>query len=162
MSATDGVVVSTIVAVDSATAFEVFTEEVDAWWKRGPRYRAGAERKSVMRFEPRIGGRLLEVYDGDEMFELGRVTAWEPPDRLAFDMGGRDLESGQWTRVEVRFESVDAGTRVTVEHRGWDQFPDGHPVRHGLAGPAFTNMMGAWWADLLVAVRSHAEETRRG
>ncbi len=37
MSDDDRVVVTTLVAVDPATAFAVFTEEVDAWWRHGPR-----------------------------------------------------------------------------------------------------------------------------
>jgi uncharacterized protein YndB with AHSA1/START domain len=160
MSTTDAVTVTTVVAVDPATAFEVFTEEIDAWWKHGPRYRVDPTRKSSMRIEPKLGGRLLEVYDEsrDEAFELGRVRVWKPPQRLVFEMGGRDFEAGQpKTEVEVCFEATEGGTRVTVEHRGWDAVPEGHPVRHGMAGPALANMMGSWWADLLVEVRAHAE-----
>jgi hypothetical protein len=54
------------------------------------------------------------------------------------------------TEVEVRFEPVPGGTR----HRGWDAMPPGHPARHGLFGPAFTSMMGLWWADRLEALRA--------
>jgi hypothetical protein len=158
VTSTDSATVTTVVAVDPATAFEVFTEEVDAWWKHGPRYRAGGDRKSTMRFEPGVGGRLLEVYDEEvlESYELGRVRVWKPGERLTFQMRGRDLGPGEGTEVEIRFEKVDAGTRVTVVHGGWDAFADDHPVRHGLVGEAFQSMMGLWWADLLVAMRRHA------
>ncbi len=71
------------------------------------------------------------------------------------------FEPGQSTEVEVRFEGVEQGTRVTVEHRGWDAFPKEHPVKHGLEGVAFVNMMGRWWADLLVAVQRHAASSER-
>lgn len=147
----DAVVTSTVVAVDPSRAFEVFTEQVDGWWKHGPRFRSGARGQSCMRFEPGVGGRFIEVFDdGADPFLLGRITAWEPPERLVFDMRGRDFGPGEKTEVEVRFEAVDGGTRVTVEHRGWSRFPAGHPVRHGLVGPAFRAMMGAFWGDLLV------------
>src|SRR5690606_39228748 len=52
--------VTTIVPVDPALAFALFTDEVDAWWRRGPRYRFG---DGALRFEPPPRGRLVEVYD---------------------------------------------------------------------------------------------------
>jgi uncharacterized protein YndB with AHSA1/START domain len=157
-SETDHIVVTTVVAVDPATAFEVFTKEVDSWWRHGPRFRTGTEGASTMRFEPGAHGRLIEVFDEKaDPFVLGRVTVWEPPKHLAFEMGGRDFGRDEKTEVEVRFEAVDDGTRVTVEHRGWDAFPADHPVRHGLVGAAFTSMMGAFWGDLLVSHRARAE-----
>ncbi len=158
MSDTDSVTVTTVVAVDPATAFEVFTDEIDAWWKTGPRYRVENKRKSSMRFTGGAGGRLLEEYDaaGGDAFEHGRVLVWEPADRLVFQMGGRDFKPGQSTEVEVRFEPIDEGTRVTVEHRGWDSLPKDSPIWHGLEGPAFISMMGVWWGDLLVALQTRA------
>ena len=63
----------------------------------------------------------------------------------------------QRTEVEVRFEPAPldtrAGTRVTIEHRGWDALPADHPARHGYTGNAFTSMIGLRWADALTAVR---------
>jgi uncharacterized protein YndB with AHSA1/START domain len=160
----DSVTVTTLVAVDPATAFEVFTEEVDAWWKRGPRFRFSPGRNGTMRFEPGVGGRLVEIYDEatNDVFEVGRVLVWEPAARLVFEWRGRTFEPGQKTEVEIRFEQVTRGTRVTLEHRGWAALPPEHPVRHGLAGEAFTHLIGVWWADLLVAARAHADATRRG
>jgi hypothetical protein len=37
VSAADAVTVSIEVAVSPGVAFEVFTEDLDAWWQRGPR-----------------------------------------------------------------------------------------------------------------------------
>ena len=159
-TSTDSVRVTTVVAVDPPTAFEIFTADVDAWWKYGPRFRTGRRGESEMRFEPGVGGRLVEVFDENaDPFVLGRITSWEPPTGLAFEMGGRDFRPGETTWVDVRFEPVEAGTRVTVEHRGWDAFPEDHPVRHGLgAGGAFTSMMSVFWADLLSAHRMRVEQ----
>jgi uncharacterized protein YndB with AHSA1/START domain len=157
----DNVVVTTRVAVDPARAFEIFTREVDAWWRRGPRFRPGFTRKSVMRIEPGIGGRLLETYeDGDDVVELGRIRHWEPGARLVLDFRAQNFLPGQVTEVEVRFEAELDGTRVTLEHRGWSQIPAPHPARHGLSGPAFTAMIGSFWSDLLLALRAHSR--RRG
>jgi uncharacterized protein YndB with AHSA1/START domain len=158
VSPTDRIKVTTVLAVDPATAFEIFTEEVDAWWKHGPRYRFSVHRKGVMRFEPGVGGRLVEEYDGavGDLFEVGRVLEWKPAECLAFEWRGRNFEPGQVTRVEIRFEAVEAGTRVTLEHRGWDALPSDHPARHGLGGEAFTSMIGLWWAEILGSARAFA------
>jgi uncharacterized protein YndB with AHSA1/START domain len=157
MTEPSSVTVTTVVAVDPATAFEVFTDEVDLWWKTGPRYRVDPGRKSSMRFEGGAGGRLLEIYEeSDDAFEHGRVLVWSPAERVVFEMGGRDFAPGESTEVEVRFESIERGTRVTVEHRGWDKLPKDHAVWHGLEGPAFHSMMGIWWADLLVSLVERA------
>ena len=51
--------------VDTVSAFEVFTEDVDSWWLRGPAFRVDARREGVLRFEPGVGGRLVEVFEGE-------------------------------------------------------------------------------------------------
>jgi hypothetical protein len=156
-SLTDSILVTTVVAVDPATAFEVFTTEVDTWWRHGPRYRV-VDGEGTMRFEPGTGGRLLEVVDSGAVHERGRIRVWDPPKLLIWQsLGGREPEES--TEVEVRFESTERGTRVTVEHRGWDGVPPDHPVRHGLDSSAFGGLMGRWWADLLTAHRARAERT---
>src|SRR5918998_1093635 len=56
------------------------TDEIDAWWVRGPINFFDASRATAMRIEAGVGGRVLEVYDdasGDSL-ELGRITVWEP------------------------------------------------------------------------------------
>lgn len=156
MSAHDRVRVTTIVAVTPAEAFELFTADVDAWWRRGPRYRADGARPSTMRFEPGKGGRLLEVYDAatGDAFEFGRVLDWDPPARLCFEFRGRNFQPGEVTRVEVRFDADPDGTRVTLDHSGFAALRPDHPVRHGEPEPAFVASMGRWWSELLGALRS--------
>ena len=151
----DAIRVTTLVAVDPATAFEIFTEEIDSWWRRGPRFRWLTSAEGRLRFEPGEGGRLVEEGDGDA-FEVGRVQVWRPPERLVFDFRARSFEPGQRTEVEVAFAAEGEGTRVTVEHRGWEALAPEHPVRHGLDATAFDNMMGVWWGDLLFSVQRHA------
>ena len=147
----DHVTVTTVVAVPPVKAFDVFTREIDRWWRRGPRFRWNPH--GALRFED---GRLVEVYDEGHRFEVGRVLAWEPATRLGFEFRARDFAPHEKTEVEVRFEAVEQGTRVTVEHRGWGALVPDHPARHGWKGDAFANMMAGWWADLLVAARVHA------
>lgn len=158
MSSTDAVTVTTVVEVAPELAFEVFTDEVDRWWRTGPRYRFDPLRTGEMRFEGGARGRLVEVYDeaAGDVYEVGRVRAWEPGRRLVFDFRPRALERGETTVVEVRFEPHERGTRVTLVHRGWDGLPPDHPVRHGVPRPAFGEMMGRWWSELFTALAARA------
>jgi uncharacterized glyoxalase superfamily protein PhnB/uncharacterized protein YndB with AHSA1/START domain len=98
------------VAVDPQTAFSVFTDEIDLWWVRGPINFHDAARAIGMRCEPGVGGRLLELYseDGSDALVLGRITAWQPGELLAWDSGIDDVT------VEVRFLAAEGGTTVTV------------------------------------------------
>jgi uncharacterized protein YndB with AHSA1/START domain len=158
VSATDAVTVTTIVSVAPASAFRIFTEDVDRWWRRGSRFRPALRAGGTMRFEPGVGGRLVEIYgeaEGD-LFEVGRVLIWEPGRRLVFDWRGRNFARHEKTTVEVRFEAEGDGTRVVLEHRGWDGIPADHLSRHGLEGSAFTALIGLFWADLLVRMRRQA------
>ncbi len=110
------------VAVDPATAFAIFTEEIGQWWRPGPINWNDNRRAVGIRIEPGVGGRWLELYDEatGEGFECGRITVWEPGARFVFLYmdAGHQIDG---TEVEVRFDPVEGGTRVTLEHRGWEQ-----------------------------------------
>ncbi len=98
------------VAVDPATAFKVFTEEVNCWWLQGPINFHDATRAVEMRIEPKLGGRVLEVHDLDtgEGLELATVTRWEPGICVAWKSTIDDVYT------EILFDASDIGTRVTV------------------------------------------------
>ncbi len=154
MSRDHQITVTTRVRTDPSTAFALFTEEVDQWWRRGPRFRWAPGTR--LHFEPGEGGSLYELdADGQERRELGRVLAWEPGERLLLRGWVHPLEGVPETEVEIRFRAVDgpeATTEVTVHHRGWDAVPDQHPARDGLKGQDFVQMIGVWWADLLLGL----------
>jgi uncharacterized protein YndB with AHSA1/START domain len=113
------------VPVDPPAAFEVFTEEIDAWHGRGPYSWNDPERAVGIRFEPGIGGRWLEVWDeatGDG-YEMGRILEWDPGVRLVLSFQNVYLPPEPRTEIEVRFDAIEGGTRVTLEHRGLDKLP---------------------------------------
>jgi uncharacterized protein YndB with AHSA1/START domain len=150
--------VTVFVAVPPAAAFEVFTREIDLWWRTGPKYRIAGKRRGVLTFEEGANGRLFETFElpsGPRAFEVGRVIAWEPPSRLQLEWRGVNFKPHESTVVEVRFEPINDGTHVTVEHRGWSALPPDHPVRHGLVGAEFARMIGMWWSELLTSMREH-------
>jgi len=122
------------VAVDPATAFDVFTEEMDLWWVRSPISFFEGWKAVEKRCEPGVGGRLLEVYDDeDASLELGRITVWEPGARLAWISSVDDAE------IDVRFEPSASGTVVRVT--GTVQ-----PGGHGGAGLAWVRVGPPWLA----------------
>jgi hypothetical protein len=150
--------VTVTVRVDPATAFAVFTEEIDRWYRRGLAGMAGHEPATTVRFEPGVGGRLLEVADegtGDDV-ERGRITVWEPGERLVFvDRRG--------TEVDVTFTAVAGGddpagddgdpevTRVVLEHRGLDRVPPTVAVQLAKYG----------WRRLAEWFETHLQEEQR-
>jgi hypothetical protein len=127
MTPADVVTASVELAVDPATAFAVFTEEIGRWWRPGPINWNDSQRAIGIRIEPGVGGRWLEVYDEatGEGFECGRILVWEPGARLVllYRDAGHDIDD---TEVEVRFEAIEGGTRVTLEHRGWERLLPDH------------------------------------
>lgn len=148
------VVVSTFVDVSPHAAFELFTREIDLWWKRSPRYRRMPGQAGKLSFEGEPPSQLIE-HDGASTVVLGRVLAWEAGKRVAFEWHGGELTEHDQTEVDVRFEPQRSGTRVTLEHRGIGSLPSQHVARHGFSGEAFEAMLGYFWADLLTGYRLH-------
>lgn len=149
--------VTTLVRLEPSEAFEVFTSEIDTWWRRGPKYRVGGG-EGTLRFEGGAGGRLVELHAGGKELEIGRILAWEPGARLAFEWRARNFAPDEVTQVEIRFERAEGGTSVVLEHRGWEAIAAKHPVRHGLTGTAFSDMIGLWWGELMTSYRLHSSK----
>jgi len=63
MSEPDSISSSVDVAVDPATAFKVFTEEVNCWWLQGPINFHDSTRAYEMRIEPRLEPLLRQARD---------------------------------------------------------------------------------------------------
>jgi uncharacterized protein YndB with AHSA1/START domain len=157
--------VSLLVEVAPAIAFDVFTREIDLWWKRGPKFRHSGRHAGQLQLEPGVGGRLFETFRvgaASNTVEVGRVSVWEPPARLVFSWRNSNFAPHEQTEVEVRFDDAPGGTMVSVEHRGWSSLPPDHPARHGLADLQFSGMMGMWWAELLGALRDMLDGRRGG
>lgn len=160
MSATAGdmAAASVYVAVSVDDAFEVFTEEIDQWWRHGRKFRIAGKHPGRMSFECKLGGRLLETVElpsGPRTFTVGRVLEWEPPTRLTLEWRAVNFAEHEMTLVEVTFTPRGEGTMVRVEHRGWSAIRDDHPVRHGLTGAAFSRANGLWWGELMSSLREH-------
>jgi uncharacterized glyoxalase superfamily protein PhnB len=138
------------VAADPLTAFTAFTDELDLWWVRGPVNAYDAGRLVEMRCEPGVGGRIMEMYDGDAL-ELARITVWEPGERLGWKSSLDDVS------IDVLFEQTTMGTIVrleaTVDEGGEDR---GGSSFVSVAPPWF----GAWMAKRDTAPREPRDLAR--
>ncbi len=151
---TSRVLVGLRVRATPARAFEVFVREIGAWWRPNDLFRFTPRGAGRLAFEPGPGGRLTETQADGAVFEVGRITAWEPGARLAFTWRQASFARDQSTQVEVHFEAVGTETRVTVEHRGWDSVPPEHVARHGFPDAIFLQRHGEWWQVVLAAYRA--------
>lgn len=149
--------VTVFVAVDPLDAFDVFTLEIDAWWRHGKKFRGGGP-DGRLEFRGGARGHLVETSPAGEHV-IGEVRVWEPGERLVFEWRGRNFAPGESTEVEVTFTAKGGGsgkrggTEVVVEHRGWAKVRSDHPARHGRAVEPFLRMIGMWWGDLLSSMR---------
>jgi uncharacterized protein YndB with AHSA1/START domain len=111
------------VNASAARAFEVFTSGLGKWWPRDHGIGKLPMKEAVM--EPRLGGKWYEVAEDGSRADVGKIVAWEPPQRFVMTW---DINS-QWkpdttigSEIEVRFiaEAADV-TRVELEHRKFEQ-----------------------------------------
>lgn len=133
-------------------AFAAFVEEIGAWWRPNGLFQTTPRAPGLLAFEPGEGGRLTETLENGKVFEIGRIRAWEPPGRLVFSWRQANFPPDLQTEVEVRFEAVGEETRVSVEHRGFDQVPEG-AARHGFPDQALLMRLAEWWRTLLTSYR---------
>jgi len=149
------VIVSLRVAATTGRAFEVFTRDIGAWWQPNELFRFTPGSPGRIALEAGEGGRLTETLANGTVFEIGRVTGWEPGARLALTWRQATFAPDQLTHVEVLFEAVADETRVTVTHTGWGTVPQEHVARHSFPDGLFLRRHGEWWQQLLAAYRTN-------
>jgi uncharacterized protein YndB with AHSA1/START domain len=123
---TTGLVIqkSALVPAAPERAFEVFTEGIADWWpvethSIGSMGGEGTPPETVV-FETGPEGRIYERAASGEEAHWANVTAWEPPHRLVLEWKV-DPEAIAPTEIEVLFTPEGEGTRVDLEHRGFER-----------------------------------------
>jgi uncharacterized protein YndB with AHSA1/START domain len=101
------------IPLPAATVWEFLAldEHLQQWWGKG------------VTLEPRQNGGFIARWTdekGKKHFTIGRVTAIEPEVRLQMDW--QDTGWKKPTRVEFLLSKVSNGTRVYLQHSGWDIF----------------------------------------
>jgi uncharacterized protein YndB with AHSA1/START domain len=142
-----------VVNASPEDAFRIFTDEIGLWWRRDTRYWNDRERGLSIRIEPGVGGRFVEVYDLESGtgLEVGRVTAWEPGERLALTWTQVGWPEGVSTDIAVTFEAAPEGTLVRLEQTGFERVPDAEQYVPGYAA-GWKEVLG-WFADRANASR---------
>lgn len=157
------VVVALRIKAPPERVFAAFTNEIAAWWRPNALFAFTPRSPGVMAFEDgEDGRRLVERLASGKVFEVGRVRVWEPGQRLVVGWRQASFAPDMDTEVEVRFEAVEDGTRVTVEHRGWDSVPQAHVARHTFPDGLFLRRHGEWWRDLLDGLAVTAADRQLG
>jgi hypothetical protein len=118
MAALDAVRATVTVHLRASEAFEVFTNEIETWYRRRPTSSESmpSERGVSLRIECGPNGRVLRIDPAGDATPIAAITAWEPGRRLQF-------VDHHETEVEVTFEETAEGTRVVLEHRGLSRLP---------------------------------------
>lgn len=137
-------------------AFQAFVGEIGAWWRPSPLFATTPRAPGRLAFEPGEGGRLTETLANGKVFEIGRITAWEPPRRLVFTWRQASFPPDLATEVEVVFAAAGEETRVSVEHRGFDRIPQESAARHGFPDAALLMRLSEWWRAQLARLANQA------
>lgn len=90
-------------------AFRFFTEDIASWWPLEKWSISGEPEACVI--EPWVGGRVFERSRSGQEYDWGTVTAWDPPNRLAFTWG----DAGE-QQVDVAFIVEADATKVQLTH----------------------------------------------
>jgi uncharacterized protein YndB with AHSA1/START domain len=151
---TASVIVSLRIAASPLRVFTAFTDDISLWWVQNSLFMLTPQGDGRLRFEPGEGGRLVTTLEDGAEFEVGRITIWRPGERLALNWRQANFAAGQWTELDVRFESIGDDTRVTVEHRGWDTIPQHHAARHGFDLLLFQRRQVDHWRALLASLKA--------
>ena len=116
------IVKTVTVPLDPAAAFELFTARMGDWWPLHSHSVGGAGSQGVV-LRPTAA---VETLPDGSTATWGEVQAWQPPVRLSMPWHPGATPGPDQTEVTVTFEPVPEGTRVRLEHSGWERLAPGH------------------------------------
>jgi uncharacterized protein YndB with AHSA1/START domain len=99
-------------------AFRLFTVGMGRWWPLASHSIAGDHATGV-RFEGRVGGRVVELTADGSEHPWADVLAWEPPCRLVLAWHP-SVGLTAATILEVSFEDTPEGCRLLLQHSDWE------------------------------------------
>jgi uncharacterized protein YndB with AHSA1/START domain len=144
------IVKSIRVKANAATAFRVFTTEMDSWWPRT--HHIGKSPMKQVVVEGRLGGAIYTDQEDGTACPWGTVLAWEPPQRFVFSWQVTpawqyEPELSRSSEVEVTFTPVDDGTTlVALVHRGLERHGEGAAAKYR----EILNSEGGWGGMVLL------------
>jgi len=109
------------VPLDPHDTFDLFTTRMGTWWPLAG-FSIAEHHATGIRFDPRVGGRVVELTADGTEHTWADVLAWDPPHRFVLSWHP-SVEPDAATILEVRFTPAPGGgTEVELEHRGWEEF----------------------------------------
>jgi len=107
-------------------AFDVWTQRTTSWWPKD--HTISNDSNARVTIEPFVGGRILESAPGGSEHEWGEIVEWQPPQRFAYHWYITS-DASDATFVEIEFQDIDAGTRIDINHSGWERLGRGVEMR---------------------------------
>jgi uncharacterized protein YndB with AHSA1/START domain len=154
---TEPIVLSVDLPVPPARAFEAFASRFADWWP-SPTHSLSRDAATSCRMIPDAGGAVEERAPDGSWHRWGTVGTAEPGRRLRFTWHpGREPESAQW--VEVAFEPLGAGSRVTLTHGGWEALGEIAPILRREYAAGWQFVFGERYAGF---ARAFVPSARRG
>lgn len=132
------------IGASSQHAFETWVERPTLWW---PASHTLSGDPASITFEPRSGGRIVEVDRLGAELPWGTIRVWEPPHRLEFTWH-HVFPVDQATHVAISFmpaaDPAVGRTIVRIEQTGWDALGDDGPPRRDGNTRGWTAVLGAY------------------
>src|SRR5208283_2177527 len=93
-----------------------------------------------MNLDARAGGAITEA-----SAKVGSIQEWSPGERISFVWQSKSWEVREGTKVVIKFEEHDGGTRVAIEIRDWGRVigEDGGELLGWFAGEVVAPLLSA-------------------
>ncbi len=125
---------SAVVPATPERAFEVFTEEIATWWPYKTHSVEGSSEgdtaPQTVVFETGPNGRMYEIMSTGEEAHWAERRRLGPAPPVRPRVEGEPEGRSATTEVEVRFTPEGDGTRVELEHRGFERLGDAAETTH--------------------------------
>lgn len=106
-------------------AFATFTDRIHEWWPLAKHSisvdEEGSRPPETVVFQGGAGGQVYERTAKGEDLKWADVLAFEPPHRFVLAWNPSRERERPATEIEVTFTAEGDGTRVVLEHRGWER-----------------------------------------
>jgi hypothetical protein len=108
-----------VLPIDPARAFDVLTAGIAEWWPMDSHSVGGDETVDVT-LDGRRGGEIAETTRDGARHVWGTISVWDPPGRLVTTWHPGHPPTAA-TELEIRIEAHAVGSRLVLEHRGWER-----------------------------------------